>query len=235
MTGDVLAQMAQPLEKWQVEEARARQKEERENLERRCSPLGIIARTKIAPKATYLIMEAAETTAEIVLTARTGVGAVEVRAREDWTNAVDNHLDALRAMLALGRISAINATSGTRVMVSANFPDWGLTELAITRSDFEKFAQVVGIEFEREAHREVRVGQGQYDNMIYIIGALYELAAANKQPGQVRGIATNVVRIISKRAQVNIDPKTVSRYLQQGKERGFGVKDEDSRENDESA
>jgi len=229
MNGEVLVQMAQPLEQWQVEEARARQKEERENLERRCSPLGTVARTNVVPRSTYPLTEAVEMTAEIVLTARTNMTAVEVRAREDWPSVVDSHLDALRAMLALGRIDAINATSGIRVRVSDNSPRWGLAELCITRSDFEKFGEVVGIEFEREAKKEVR--EGQYDNMIDIIGVLYELAAANKSPGQVRGIASTVARIISKRTN-GIDRKTVSRYLKQGKDRGFGIVDEDWRDND---
>ncbi|ODP35229.1 hypothetical protein A9762_11100 [Pandoraea sp. ISTKB] len=227
--------MAQPLEQWQVEEARARQREERENLERRCNPLGIIASSKIKPKATYLATEAAETTAEIVLTNRTGLTVIEVRAREDWMSVVDNHLDTLHAMLALGRIDAIHAENGSRVNVTAHHPSWGLTELAITRSDFEKFARVVGIEFERNRNKDVHSGQGQYDSMINIIGALYQLAAANKQAGQVRGIASNVAKLVSQRTGGSIDPKTVRRYLSEAKENGFRVEDEDSRENADPA
>jgi hypothetical protein len=235
MKGSLLTQMAQPLEQWQVEETRARQKDERENLERRCNPLRIVARTKVLPKLTYLVTEAVERTAEIVLAARTDMTAVEARAREDWTNVVDNHLHTLHAMLALGRIDAINAASGIRVQVSAAYPRWGLAELCISRSDFEKFGQVVGIEFERDANKEVSEDAGQYDTMINIIGALYELAAANKPPGQVRGIASTAARIVSKRTSGSIDPKTVRRYLKRGKDRGFGVVDEDWRDDDEPA
>ncbi|AVF39858.1 hypothetical protein AL486_09165 [Pandoraea apista] len=108
-------------------------------------------------------------------------------------------------------------------------------ELAITRSDFEKFARVVGIEFERNTNKDVHSGQGQYDTMINIIGALYQLAAANKQAGQVRGIASNVAKRVSQRTGGNIDPKTVRRYLKEVKDRGFTVEDEDSRESDEPA
>ncbi len=207
-----------------IEEVRRAEVRRREELERLAKPReDIVAYLSVERRGAYPASDVLDAITESVLRSRPGIDVDAVRATELWKETRNHHAKIMLAQFALDRIEATSIANGVRVRVIDGWPINGLAELSINYSGYENFARAVGVGFEGKRKEGIR--PDVYENLIYIIGGLYVLAAQGKEKGQVRGIASNVQRMIERAAGVKITVETVRNYIKEAKKQGFKLAD----------
>ena len=210
------------------EEERAREAQEREYLEGLCVPRGDVGiGIPGMPEKKLSALSAVEAVTEAMLCQGNNLLADEVQSDPRWDAMKQDHMEVMRALLLLGRIVATEGEVGPRAK-RASCDSASLDGLFISRSGFERFAQVLGIEIEDAEPKKLR--EDLKNNLLDIIGALYQLITTSERPRAIRDIAGTVTKLVQAKKKNKLTRRAIAGHLQDARKRGFDIPvDDDGR------